>query len=113
MEHELKIEIPYYDRVLEGSKRFEIRNNDRSYQKGDKIVLKAWWPAGEGNCYCSERKTLRGTITYVTDYNQREGWVVFGFKLDDEIAYSFNIRPPASLIKPDIFRKHAPIFKEI
>lgn len=80
MHHELKLEIPYFDAALEGDKPFEIRYNDRGYQKGDTVTFKAWWPAGQGNCYCSERKPLRGTITYVTAYEQKDGWVVFGVK---------------------------------
>lgn len=42
--HELKIWPQYYSRVAEGSKTFEIRNNDRDYQRGDKVILREWDP---------------------------------------------------------------------
>lgn len=39
MEHKLKIHPQYYCRVADGSKTFEIRNNDRGFQPGDTIYL--------------------------------------------------------------------------
>lgn len=35
--HEVKIRESYADAVLSGEKTFEIRNNDRGYQKGDRL----------------------------------------------------------------------------
>ena len=35
--HELKLKIDFCDAVLSGEKTFEIRENDRGFQKGDKI----------------------------------------------------------------------------
>lgn len=43
--HELKIHPQFYFRVANGSKTFEIRNNDRNFQSGDKVILKEWDPA--------------------------------------------------------------------
>lgn len=42
--HELKIWPQFYARVANGSKTFEIRNNDRGYQTGDKVILREWDP---------------------------------------------------------------------
>lgn len=44
MEHELKIWPQYYCRVADGSKTFEVRDNDRGFQSGDTVVLKEWDP---------------------------------------------------------------------
>lgn len=79
MEHKLKIDMPYYNAVAEGRKTFEIRLNDRGYNAGDTIILQAWHSSH--NCYNSEKEDLYGTITYVTNYAQKDNWVVFGFKL--------------------------------
>ena len=35
--HKLKLNIDFCDDVLSGRKNFEIRKNDRDYQKGDHI----------------------------------------------------------------------------
>ena len=44
MIHELKIWPQYYQAVADGSKTFEVRKNDRGFQKGDEVVLKEWDP---------------------------------------------------------------------
>lgn len=44
MRHELKIWPKYYRRVANGTKTFEVRNNDRGFQFGDTVCLKEWDP---------------------------------------------------------------------
>lgn len=44
MNHELKIWPQYYSRVKDGTKTFEVRNNDREFQFGDTVTLKEWDP---------------------------------------------------------------------
>lgn len=39
MVHNLKIMATFADAVLSGAKTFEIRKNDRGFQKGDDIVF--------------------------------------------------------------------------
>lgn len=38
--HELKILPQYFEKVLDGSKTFELRKNDRGYEVGDILILK-------------------------------------------------------------------------
>jgi hypothetical protein len=47
MKHELKIWPEHYERVKSGSKTFEIRKNDRVFQKGDQVELLRWNPVLE------------------------------------------------------------------
>jgi uncharacterized protein YqfB (UPF0267 family) len=77
--NELKIYKEYFEAVLNGSKTFEIRKNDRNYRVGDRIVL---------NELQDDKKTytgrhFKGVITYVTDYAQKDGYVVFSFRKAD------------------------------
>lgn len=44
MIHHLKIWPEFYQRVLDGSKRFEVRRNDRHFQCGDVVVLNEYNP---------------------------------------------------------------------
>ena len=44
MKHELKIWPQYYARVADGSKTYEVRDNDREFQFGDTVVLREWNP---------------------------------------------------------------------
>ncbi|GKQ96004.1 ASCH/PUA domain-containing protein [Aeromonas hydrophila] len=72
MKHELKIKPEYFAAVVNGEKTFEIRNNaDRNFQVGDTLILKSW--DGEFNGNFVER-----TISYITDFEQKPGYVVLG-----------------------------------
>lgn len=62
MTHELKIWPQFYQAVADGSKTFEIRNNDRGFQKGDKVILQEWSPERAG---FTNSKPLEFTISYV------------------------------------------------
>lgn len=77
MLHEIKIDRPYFASVLYGEKTFEIRYNDRGYQKGDEVVLQ------ETVDGIRTRNEIKVIITYVTNYNQPQNQVVFGFRMKD------------------------------
>lgn len=72
--HKLKIDPQYFESVILGEKQFEIRKNDRNFQVGDQLILKEWNKEGfTGRSYQSE-------ITYITDYMQKNGYVVLGIR---------------------------------
>ena len=52
MIHELKTWPAYFERVVDGSKTFEVRKDDRGYQSGDELVLREWDP---DRCRASHR----------------------------------------------------------
>lgn len=82
MKHELKIKPEYFAAVINGEKTFEIRNNaDRNFQVSDILVLKSF--DGEFNGNFVER-----TISYITDFEQKPGYVVLGLasKREQELA---------------------------
>lgn len=76
MIHELKCEVDYYRAVESGDKTFEIRVNDRGFQKGDIVHLKPW----KLGYFTEPYAGMKVQITYVTGFMQRENWVVFGFR---------------------------------
>ena len=39
MQHQIKLLIDFCEPVLSGEKTFEVRKNDRGYQKGDEIIF--------------------------------------------------------------------------
>ncbi len=88
MEHELKIEKRYLDRIFDGTKTCEVRLNDRDYQVGDTIVFKWLYEyevrlaeASFDGDYCVERKNAY-KITHVLCYPEalKEGWVILSIK---------------------------------
>ena len=48
MIHELKVWPAYYERLVDGTKTFEVRKDDRGYQVGDVLVLREWNPRATG-----------------------------------------------------------------
>lgn len=76
MHHDLKIEKKYFDPVLKNIKTFEIRKNDRHFNIGDTFSLNE---IDEKRDYTG--RSVSGKITYITDYAQKEDYVVFGFVL--------------------------------
>lgn len=72
--HELKILPEYFEAVTSRRKQFEIRKNDRDYKVGDQLILREWDSVRyTGDSYKAE-------ITYITDYMQRDGYVVLGIR---------------------------------
>ena len=77
MTHDLKILPEYFEQVITGNKSFEIRRNDRDFHIGDKLCLKEWENGSRGY---TGRMTIR-KISYITDYAQKENYVVLGMRL--------------------------------
>lgn len=74
--HNLKIHSVYAIEKIKGNKLFEIRFNDRDYHVGDEIIYSC--PDSKSIDYIISKR--RYYISYITDYNQREGYVVFAEK---------------------------------
>ncbi|EAG6328088.1 DUF3850 domain-containing protein [Listeria monocytogenes] len=76
--HELKILSEYFWDIVVEQKTFEIRKNDRDFQVGDLLILK------EFKREKPTRRWIAVEVIYITDYEQKEGYVVMGIKLDDD-----------------------------
>jgi hypothetical protein len=75
LEHKLKIDTEYFEAVLNEKKNFEIRFNDRNFQIEDIVILQE---ITENREYTG--REITATISYITDFEQKEGFVVFSFK---------------------------------
>lgn len=59
--HTLKVLIKYADAIVNGTKTFEIRKNDRNFKVGDKIVFEV--VANEGyDVRAAARHPLNGAV---------------------------------------------------
>lgn len=76
--HELKIQSEYFEVIKNGTKKFELRKDDRNYQVGDFITLRE---------YDGDRFTGRGIsnipINYILrncpEYGLKNGYCILGF----------------------------------
>ena len=88
MIHKIKLQKEFADAVLSGDKCFEIRKNDRGYQKGDKVQFKVmdgiyeyYLPYIENHKHPLSEKLYE--ITYViSGWGLENGFVVFGIRED-------------------------------
>lgn len=77
--HFIKLNIEFCDAVLSGEKSFEIRKNDRGYQKGDHIKFNPVNQYGLWVGHDIEGREYK--ITYVlNDWGLEKGYVALGIK---------------------------------
>lgn len=77
MTHEIKLAYAFQEAVLNGEKCFEVRYNDRGYQKGDYVKFKV-----QDRKNCKEPLDDKVfEITYVlSGWGIKEDYVVFGIR---------------------------------
>lgn len=90
--HELKILPQYFEKVLDGSKTFELRKDDRGFEVGDKLILKEYIPGyidwtGPEEVIIEEKYTgreLQKEISYVLKgvevYGLKKGFCILAIK---------------------------------
>jgi hypothetical protein len=78
MHHDLKLRPCYFDAKVANDKPFEIRQNiDRDFQRHDTVTFHEADSEGKVT-----GRFIEGIITYVTNYEQPCGQVVFGHSQD-------------------------------
>ena len=73
--HYLKIAPEYFNAVTSYQKTFEIRLDDRDFSVGDQVYLREWV---DGHYTWRFAEVV---IKYVTNFEQKKDYVVFGFEL--------------------------------
>lgn len=86
--HELKTWPEYFGPIIDGTKTFEVRNNDRGFAVGDILRLREWNPAKDGDDrYTGREVSVR--VIYILDgrgiFGLQSGCVAMGIeRLDVE-----------------------------
>jgi len=77
--HELKCWSEYYYEIFMGRKEFEVRKNDRNYQKYDTLIFQEYDPETEQ--YTGQQMARRVTyILYGGQFGIEEGYCVMSIK---------------------------------
>ena len=76
--HELKILPKHFQEVWDGIKTFELRKNDRNYQRGDILVLREW----NGKEYTGSCIAVRVThiLKDCPEYGLADGYCILSIK---------------------------------
>ena len=74
--HNLKIKAAYASAKLRGDKPFEIRLNDRDFKVGDIVN----YTCIDSSIFDEIISKKLYYITYITNFEQKDGYVVFGEK---------------------------------
>jgi hypothetical protein len=82
--HKLKCWIPYYDAILSGDKKFDVRRNDRDFEVGDYVLLEKFDP--QKGAYVTgsfgQPLAVEKRVQYILPGGQfgiEPGFVVLGF----------------------------------
>lgn len=79
--HRIKVRDCYWDAIERGDKNFEVRRDDRGYQKGDVLELVKTDEKGFFVRYGAQEQILTRAITYILTGGQwgiEPGYVVMG-----------------------------------
>ncbi len=83
-DHTLKTVSQFWDAIYRGEKTFEVRKNDRGFQKGDTLILERWEHNQHGALVITwPRRLLSVKITYLLQGGQfgiEPAYCVLGFK---------------------------------
>lgn len=76
--HKLKLRPEYYDAIMSGKKRFEVRIDDRDYKVGDIIEFKEF----DRTKGYTGRTSIYFTITYIlSDFDGlKDGYVILSIR---------------------------------
>lgn len=80
MLHDLKTWPPYFQAVVSGRKPFEVREDDRNFQVGDRLLLREWDPKYKHH---TGRK-VTCEVTYKLQggsFGIQEGYCVLGIRV--------------------------------
>lgn len=78
--HELKTLWNFWEAIADGSKTFEVRENDRGFQTGDKLRLVRTVP-GKPDI---EKQVIEKTVTYVlSGWGLKNGFVALGLSTEN------------------------------
>jgi uncharacterized protein DUF3850 len=86
MIHELKADPVMFERLVWGSKTFELRRDDRGYQTGDTLVIRSFDPAkdddcGDPGCFRNYRAPGRVALRYTIGFVAKGNF--YGLSLGD------------------------------
>lgn len=82
--HELKVATQYFDPLRSGEKCFDVRRDDRGFQRGDVLILRRWG-GGTRLTYLSGDRAVRKN--FADTVWRRVTWILTGGQFGIEPGY--------------------------
>lgn len=95
--HKLKCWPTYFQQVADGTKRFEIRKNDRDFKVGDTLHLEEWDPKAESGEGAYTGRFEIATITYILPLWEWQRINNQDFQVPGDAGVILSIHCPAAL----------------
>lgn len=76
--HTLKCWPPYFGAIRRKEKNFDVRRDDRGFQKGDAVILREWDPKRVSFTGNDEHRKIKYILTG-GQFGIEPGFVVLGF----------------------------------
>jgi hypothetical protein len=92
--HSLKTWPTMFEAILDGSKRFELRRNDRGFRVGDRLHLREWRPRNYGHDGDYTGRSIDCLVTFILNGG---GWGIE----DDYVVMGVAFRPRLSAASDD------------
>lgn len=85
MTHALKTVNPFYKSIVDGSKRFELRKDDRPFKVNDDILLQEY----DNGAYTGneERFIISYILRDVPQFGLKNGYCIIGLKKENSDEY--------------------------
>lgn len=93
MSHDLKCWPEYFQALVDGRKTFEVRRNDRNFAVGDWLYLREW----DLKTQEYTGRSIRLKVAYITEWEQKTGYVVMGLCSDGETRETARNGTPENL----------------
>jgi len=86
--HELKVDDAYFQALKSGEKNFEIRRDDRGFQRGDMLVLHRYGKTKRGlTCYLDAKNNGSNNAANAESLHMRVKWILTGGQFGLEPGY--------------------------
>lgn len=90
--HTLKTWPAFYQAIVDGTKPFEVREDDRAYAVGDKLILSEFEPSGSLGIGIFTGREAHCLVTYILPggrFGIAPNTVVMGIKLLEQVEKDY------------------------
>lgn len=82
MTHALKCWPEYYKQIIDGTKHFELRRDDRNFEPFDRLLLQEWDPATGKYTGAETKRTICSVHRDLEEHGLKKGYCIIQFDIN-------------------------------